>query len=195
MKLHNLLDDTLDSKSKVRILRLLFRFPEREFTEREIARMIGMSPNTVNLALNDLRKTNVFLYKRLGRTHSYRCNSDSAFFPLFTEMFAEEKQVRLDMLELLKAELKDLGTCILFGSFAREEETFNSDVDVLIITRNRAEAEKATAHLAQELLRIFSVTFAPVIISEEDFATKRQKGFIKEALIEGIVIVKGGLGI
>ena len=195
MKLHNLLDNTMDSKSKVRILRLLFRFPEREFTEREIAGMIGMSQNTVNLALNNLRETNVFLYKRLGRTHSYRCNPDSAFFPLFTEMFAEEKQVRLDMLELLKAELKNLGTCILFGSFAREEETFDSDVDVLIITRNREDAEKATAHLAQELLRIFSVTFAPVIISEEDFEAKRQKGFIKEALAEGIVIVKSGLGI
>ena len=92
MKLHNLLDDMLDSKSKVRILRLLFRFPEREFTEREIARMIKMSPNTVNLALNNLRKTNVFVYKRLGRTHSYRCDADSVLFPLFKMLFELSKK-------------------------------------------------------------------------------------------------------
>jgi|GEM_PF-1895413 len=195
MKLHNLLDDTVDSKSKIRILRLLFRFPEREFTEREIAGMIGMSPNTVNLALNDLRKTNVFLYKRLGRTHSYRCSPDSALFPLFSELFGKEKQVRQDMLDLMKEKLDGLGTCVLFGSFARAEEKYDSDIDVLIITGNRAEAEARSQNLAENLLRIFSVSLASVIISEEEFMTRRQTGFVKEALSDGIVIVKGGVEI
>ena len=195
MKLHDLLDEIMDSKSKVRILRALFRFPEREFTEREVAGMIGMSPNTVNLALADLRRTNVFLYKRLGRTHAYRCNPDSALFPLFTEMFAEERQVRQDMLDLLKVELRDAGTCILFGSYARNEESFDSDIDVLIITEKEHKAIRAADHLSGKLLRRFSIALAPVIISEKEFAKKRQKGFIREALTGGIVIVKGKLEI
>ena len=189
MKLHNLLDHMLDSKSKIRILRLLFRFPEREFTEREIARQIQMSPNTVNLALNDLRKTNVFIYKRIARTHSYRCDADSVLFPLFKELFEQERQMREELLTLLKNELKGVGTCILFGSFAREEERFDSDLDLLIVTENKDKTEEKVECLAEELLRRFSITLTPMILSSRELNEKRQKRFIKNALSEGKTIV------
>ena len=189
MKLHNLLDDMLDSKSKVRILRLLFRFPEREFTEREIARMIKMSPNTVNLALNNLRKTNVFVYKRLGRTHSYRCDADSVLFPLFKMLFGQERQMRDELLTLLKKELEGVGTCILFGSFARYEEKFDSDLDILIVTDSKEKAQGKIESLAQELLLRYSITLMPMLLSYREFTEKRQKGFVKEALSEGKIIV------
>ncbi len=189
MKLHNILDDMLDSKSKIRILRLLFRFPEREFTEREIARMIKMSPNTVNLALNDLRKTNVFLYKRIGRTHSYRCDPDSVLFPLFKELFGGERGMRDELISFLKDGSEGVGTCILFGSFARNEERFDSDLDILIITENKTNAEARVEELAGDLARRFSITLAPIIFTTGELEEKRHKGFVKEALSEGEVIV------
>ncbi len=188
MKLHHMLDDMLDSKSKVRILRLLFGFPDREFTEREIAKMIGMSPNTVNLALHELRKTNVFLYKRIGRTHSYRCDPDSVLFPLFKELFGKERQLHESLMALLRDRLKGVGTCILFGSFAREEERFDSDLDVLIVTDNTDEAKRITGQLDEDLGRRFSITLTPMILTPEELREKRQKKFIKEALSEGIII-------
>lgn len=191
MKLHNLLDDVMDSKSKVRILRLLFRFPEREFTEREIAGMIGMSPNTVNLALSDLRKTNVFAYKRIGRTHSYRCNRESALFSLFSIIFIQEDQTRQSMLDTLKEGLAGQGTSILFGSFARGEESFDSDIDILIITEKPDIAQKAAEKLARKLADRFSVTLSPIILSEADFIKKRNTKYVKAALTEGITLVKG----
>lgn len=185
----------LDSKSKIRILRLLFRFPGREFTEREIAKEIGMSPNTVNLALNDLRKTNVFVYKRIGRTHSYRCDPDSVLFPFFEEFFKRERQMREELLSLLKDELEGLGTSILYGSFAREEEMFDSDLDLLIVTKNVDEAKEKSEHLAGELSARFSITLAPMIFDIAEFGKMKEKKFIKEALSEGIVITgdKSGL--
>lgn len=188
MKLHNILDDMLDSKSKVRILRTLFRFPERDFTEREIAKMIRMSPNTVNLALNSLRKTNVFLYKRIGRTHSYRCDPDSVLFPLLKGLFKQERQMREDLITLLKEGLEGVGTCILFGSFAREEEGFDSDLDILIVAKNKEKAKAITDHLAEDLSLRFSITLAPMIFSPEEIEKKQQKKFIKEALSEGMII-------
>lgn len=189
MKLHNLLDDMLDSKSKTRILRLLFGFPGREFTEREIADMIGMSPNTVNLALRDLRKTNVFVYKRIGRSHSYQCDRDSVLFPLFTELFARERLAKDELMGLLKKKLKDIGTCILFGSFARGEEEFDSDLDLLIIADDKAQAKSITNDLEEELSRRFSITLTPLIFSRKEFASKRKENFIREALSEGKTIV------
>lgn len=184
-----MLDDMLDSKSKVRILRLLFRFPEREFTEREMARMINMSPNTVNLALNDLRKTNVFLYKRIGRTHSYRCDPDSVLFPLFKGLFERERKMRDELMSSLKHGLMGVGTCILFGSFARNEEEFDSDLDILIVTDNKANAKVRAEDLAEEISRRFSITLTPMIITPKELGKKKLEGYIKEALSEGKVIV------
>jgi predicted nucleotidyltransferase len=190
MKLHDLLDDIADSKSKVRILRVLFRFPGREFTEREMARMIGMSPNTVNLALNDLRRTNLFLYKRLGRTHAYRCNPESVLFSPLADLFKAESHVWEGMLDYLRDELKGIGTCILFGSFARSEEGFDSDLDLLVVTGARHEAESRLARISDALLSGYSVTLAPIIMTHSEFEGKKQKGFIREALSDGMMLVE-----
>ncbi|MDO9536935.1 MAG: nucleotidyltransferase domain-containing protein [Thermoplasmata archaeon] len=192
MKLHNPLDGIMDSKSKVRILRLLFRFPGRDFTEREIASMINMSPNTVNLALNDLRRTNVFIYKRIGRTHAYHCNQGSALFPLFTALFEREGKIWLELLDYLRMGLAGVGTSILFGSFARSEESYDSDLDILIIAKNKKLAESRLSEVSERVLSEFSVTIAPMIMTRSEFEIKKRKGFIKQALSEGIIIVKDG---
>ncbi|MCK5562162.1 MAG: nucleotidyltransferase domain-containing protein [Thermoplasmata archaeon] len=193
MKIHCILDDVLGSKSKIRILRLLFKYPEREFTEREIAEIINMSPNTVNLALRECRKTNIFIYKRIGKTHSYKCNSDSVLFSLFEDLFRGEQKVNDNMINLLKSRLRNIGTSILFGSFARGEESFDSDLDLLIVTEDKDKAEAKLEELTEELLIRFSISLSPIILAPEELKAKSQKAFIKEALSEGKIIVGKGL--
>lgn len=78
--------------------------------------------------------------------------------------------------------------CILFGSFAREEEGFDSDLDILIVAKNKEKAKAISEHLAEYLSLRFSITLAPMIFSPEEIEENRQKKFIKEALSEGIVI-------
>ena len=80
----------------------MFKYPKREFTEREIANMINMSPNTVNLALKSLRTTNIFLYKQIGNTHIYKCNQNSILFNYFKNVFEGEKQIREALFKLLR---------------------------------------------------------------------------------------------
>ena len=190
MKLHDALDDMVDSKSKIRILRLLIKYPERDFTEREIAEMIGMSPNTVNLALRDLRKTNLFAYKRIGRTHSYRCNMESVHYPILKRLFEEERGLWDSLVDLLKERLGDLGTCILFGSFAEGKEEFDSDLDLLMVATDKAAAEKLLAELAEDLRIRYSIVISPVVLTQDEMDEKKDMPFIKKALSEGIVIVK-----
>ena len=97
MKLNNIMDDILDSKAKIRVLRTLFKHPDREFSEREVAKIINMSPNTVNLTLKNLRRTNIFIYKRIGKTHSYKCNRDSILFNILIDFFKKEVQIQKNL--------------------------------------------------------------------------------------------------
>lgn len=194
MRLHDPLDGMMDSKSKIRILRLLFRYPEREFTEREIAEMIAMSPNTVNLALRDLRKTNVFAYKRLGRTHSYKCNKGSVHFAVLSPLFDREREIWDSLAATLKDGLSGVVTCIIYGSFAEGREEFDSDLDLLVVTKDKPSAEKELEKLADLLRDRYSTAISPVILSPEELEKKKEMPYIRKALSDGIVIIedKGG---
>ena len=193
LKVHDLLDDILDSKAKIRILRMLFRYPGREFTEREIAQLIGMSPNTVNLALKDLRKTNVFLFKRIGRAHSLKCNRDSILFDIFSNLFKSEEQIKEALFDILQRNLVDIGSCIIYGSFAKGDEEFDSDLDILIVTKNKLKAEDHVNEASAEILQYFSIVVSPVILTEKEFKLKSKKPFIKKALETGILITGNDL--
>ena len=191
MRIHNALDDLLGSKSKVKVFRFMFRYHEREFTEREVAEGIGMSPNTVNLALRDLRKTNVFVYKRIGKTHSYKCNDGSVHFPILERLFGQERELWDSLVETLKEKLNGSGTCILFGSFAKGKEEFDSDLDLLMVARDKSAAEELLAELAEDLRIRYSIVISPVVLTQDEMDEKKDLPFIKKALSEGIVIVKG----
>lgn len=191
MRVHDALDDMMDSRSKIRILRLLFRYPGKEFTEREMAEMIAMSPNTVNLALRDLRKTNVFAYKRLGRTHSYRCNKDSVHFAPLSALFDREREMWDSLVAALKEKLSGVVTCIIYGSFAEGKERFDSDLDLLVVARDKSAAEELLAELAEDLRIRYSIVISPVVLTQDEMNEKKDLPFIKKALSEGIVLVKG----
>jgi predicted nucleotidyltransferase len=188
MKINNILDITLNSKAKIRILRFLLRYPTREFTEREISRLIKMSPNTVNLAFKEYRKTNVFHYKRIGKTHIYKCNKDSVLFSMFSELFKKELRIRKTLFEVLKKNFESIGSCVIYGSYAKGDEEFDSDLDILIVTDNKPKAEEKIDNVSEEILRRFSIVISPVILTSREFKLKSKKPFIKNALEHGILI-------
>ena len=189
MKLHNILDDLLNSRSKVRILRLMQKHQDREFTEHEIADMISMSPNTVNLAMRELRRTNIFHYRRIGRAHSYRINFDSVLYRLVKNLFENEKKIRESLFGLLKKDLEGVGTVLVYGSFAREKEDFDSDLDIMIVTKDKNRAEGCFERLSIEVLRRYSVVLSPVYYTPGELARNYRKPFLKNALNEGIYII------
>jgi predicted nucleotidyltransferase len=188
MKLHHLLDEIFGSKSKVRILRLLFRYPEREFTEREIARQIGMSQNTVNKALGDLMKTNAMSYRKIGRANAYIVNKNSVLFPFLKSIFENEKKVREDLIQMLKRDTAPFLSCTLFGSFAKEEEEYGSDLDLLVIVKDKDVASTQLERLESELLKYFNIPLSIILLTPKELIKKWNAPFMKEARRNGMNI-------
>ena len=48
MKFHNILDEILGNKTKVRLLRAFFTYPEKGFTESELERIAGIPQASVH---------------------------------------------------------------------------------------------------------------------------------------------------
>jgi predicted nucleotidyltransferase len=187
-------DDLLGSKSKVRILRLLTRFPEREFTEREIAAIIGMSHNTVNIALRDLRKTNALSFRRIGRANVYLVNKNSALFPFLQNFFESEKNIRVEMVKLIKTATKPFISCILFGSFANETEAKGSDLDLLVITKDKKKAKTTRDKLESTLLKLYSIPLSVVLLTPRELVNKWNAPYMREARKNHLLINGRPLG-
>lgn len=194
MKLHHMTDDLFGSKSKVRILRLLSRFPEKEFTEREMARSIGMSQNTVNIALRDLKKTNALLYRRIGRANVYLVNKNSALFPFLQNIFEGERKIREGMIKQIKTATRPFVSCILFGSFANETEAHDSDLDLLVITKDKKNVKPILDELEDNLLRQYGIPLSVVLLTPRELVNKWKAPYMREARKNHVLINGKPLG-
>lgn len=188
MKLIHMLDDLFGSKSKVRIIRLLFRYPEREFTEREIARQIDMSQNTVNIALQDLTKTNIFLYRKIGKANVYSVNKKSILFSFLQNIFTRERKIREVLIKRIGDATSPLISCILFGSFAQNSERHDSDLDLLVIAKDKRKAKVRLDELEQDLLREYNIPLSVVLLTPKELINKWNTPYMKQVRKDGIKI-------
>jgi len=127
----------MDIKSN--ILTLFIKEPEREFHVREIARTLHKSPTTVskylkqyekNKLLKSERKLNHLIFKASGSEefkqikleHNLRIIRDSGLIDFLIQEYSPE-------------------AIILFGSFAKAENTSKSDIDLLIVSSKKKNPE------------------------------------------------------
>ncbi len=188
MKLHHVLENLLSSKSKIKILEFLFRFPGKESSIREIANHVNISPNTVSIVMQDFRKTNLLKYRIIGDTHSYRLNLESVLYPMFRDLFKKEDNLMESLILLIKEYMNEADICVLFGSFARGTEEPDSDLDLLIVTDQKWKLKKNLDSLFNEVSTKYGTVISPMVFTHRQFNSMRKKPFVINAFKEGIFI-------
>jgi predicted nucleotidyltransferase len=127
-----MLEKLFTSKARVKILELLMFDPLSEFHLREIARRTRVSPPYVKKELDQLKKIGLVKDSAQGNLKLYRINKESPIIEDIKRIF-----LKTDSLGgLLTKELSDLGKikfALIYGSFARGDETETSDIDLMII--------------------------------------------------------------
>lgn len=132
-----MIDKVLFFTNCQKILYFLIQNPDKEYYDREISRLTGVSRAGTNFALRTLSETKLILREKRGRMYFYKTSSDNI---LIKNLKIVQNIVFL--LPLIE-ELKDTSLrIILYGSAARGENTTESDIDILIITRSPDEFKK-----------------------------------------------------
>lgn len=75
---------------------------------------------------------------------------------------------------------------ILFGSVAREEDTDQSDIDILIVTDNYLEIEPQISEGIYNAIRDYGELISAHVISRETFNKTKNYSFLRRVLKEGI---------
>jgi predicted nucleotidyltransferase len=194
MRYHEPLNDILGNRVQVKLLRVLVR-TKGSFTGRELARLIGHSQNQTSLALQELERNGLVVWQGAGRSHLYSVDKDNVLVTDFLEAgFRLEDDLLNRMAEVFLDEIgRDLVSVILFGSIAKGEEKPNSDIDLVVVVRDKADLKTVEDHVAEasaNVTRRFGNQAMPIVVKKSDYERKMKsrKGFWREVAETGAII-------
>lgn len=182
----SLLEDALGTTSKVRILKVLSRTPDRSWTGHELAREIGMSPNTVHRALDDLASMGVVDILERPSVHEVSLAEESDLVRIVRELFRGEAELRRDLIDAIREAVPPDVAVVLFGSFARGEAGAGSDLDLCIVAPSYDRAAEAAIEARDAARRVVPLPVRTISFVPSDLRRDWDKRLLQAIREDGI---------
>jgi predicted nucleotidyltransferase len=181
------------NQTTLKILGLFRNDYKTSFYLREIARNVHIDAKAVGLQLNRLEKVNIVKSLQKGKNKEHTLNLNNfltLYYLVLAETFTtlEYLNRNFEIKKLVGETNEKMGkTAILFGSFAKENMTKESDIDILIIDN-----EKSDLTILKEVGNLLSREVNVKLMSEEQFTNGL---VVKDPLVQEIaanhIILKG----
>jgi predicted nucleotidyltransferase len=190
MQFHDLVEMLLGSKVKVKVLRTLWRYREKEFTIRELAKFLGISHTGIKKVIDELEKTNVLRVRTVGRSCAFRLNTNSFAASIVEKTFEMERGALSELRDVIRKKLESrfVTSAALYGSVVEGREAPRSDIDLFIVTSQREKVEEIVAELQNDVSERFGNSISAYYVSEEDLRQKRREPPVKQALQSHMLI-------
>jgi predicted nucleotidyltransferase len=153
-----------------RVLAVLFGQPDRSFYANEVIALAQSGTGAVQRELADMAQVGLISVTKVGNQKHFQANTQS---PVFTELRGLVlKTVGLaDVLRRALAPLNNrIDTAFVYGSMANQQDTAQSDVDVMLIspTLSYAEVFGALESASQQIKRDIN----PTLYTPDEFAQR-----------------------
>ena len=117
-------------------LKIFLENPTKEFSVREVARILKISPATASNRLREFAKRSVLIERKERMLKLYKANVESDLYKDIKIFYNIRKLKESGLIdELNKFYLKP--TIVLFGSYSKGLDTETSDIDILVISEKR----------------------------------------------------------
>ena len=188
MKYHNYLENLFGSKVRIKLIRTLYKFKDRSFTLSELSRYSNVTRQGITKVIDDLNGMNLIRLERIGNSIIIRLNRNE-FINNILKVYDLEKNTLNNLIGVIKSYFKDkeVISLALFGSVAKGEENFNSDIDLLIITKNKKLSLKISEKCNLEVIDKFGNVLMPYILNKNEF----KKSNIREEVIRNHILIYG----
>ena len=183
MRLHQPLDDVLDSESKIRVLRFFCR-KGGEWNGRRVAAELAMNPVTTHKALRELHQATILDFRKVGSNFIYSLR-DSHYLvqKLLRPLFQHEAGAQERLAQLLRqgfdARLwSEIVTVAIYGSVARRQERPTSDIDLLVLIKSeeaKRDVRQALDRLWEAVTNEFGNALAPYVNTVREMQQKHQR--------------------
>ena len=185
------LSNVLFSKVRQRVLALLYGQPDRSFHTNEIIRLTNSGTGAVQRELAALSSAEIITVESIGNQKHYAANRMS---PLFSELRAIVLKT-FGLGDVLRQELapavSQIHIAFIYGSIAKQEDTVNSDIDLMLIsdTLTYADLFKLLENAQAQLGRQISPTF----YSQDEWKRKLKTGnnFVSQTIKQPKIFLIG----
>jgi len=190
MQFHDLIEMLLGSRVKVKVLRTLWKYREKEFTIRELAKFLDISHMGIKKVLDELEKTNVIVVRTLGRSYAFRLNMNSYAASIVERTFELEREALSELRDMIKRKLDSpfVTSVALYGSIVEGRETPRSDIDLLIVTNHKEKVEEIVVELQKDVSEKFGNSISAYYVGEKDLQRRLMESPIKQALQSNVLI-------
>ncbi|MCK4905371.1 nucleotidyltransferase domain-containing protein [bacterium] len=187
MAIEKSLDNILNSRSKVAIIRLFVsKTDDFRASGREIAKLVHLSAPAAHTALKGLYNQGVLKLDIIGKQHIYNLDSKNRTVKeMLRPMFEKEISVKEEIKDYLIKQIKQIDvqnkiiSCILYGSLEKGETTDSSDVDVAVIIGNEKDKteveEKFLNNIAVNFKEYFKLNLDAYIKTKDEFRLRLKK--------------------
>jgi len=155
----------------LQILTFLARNPDKQFYIREIAKIMNKSVGGTHKTLKSLKKMDFIKEHKSGKNIYYQINHMNPSIKNF-KIF-----MTINELTILVNKLKKISEkIILFGSCATGEDTYKSDIDLLVLTNKKDKVNKKILNTK------FDRKIQAVVVNTGDLIKIKEndKGFYQE---------------
>ncbi len=167
------LADLLFGRTRGAVLALLYGRSDQSFYTRQIAREVNASVGAVQRELENLSKVGLIVRKSVGSQVFYQANRDA---PIFREMQALVNKT-IGIFSIFRSALQPLSKRIdvafVYGSVAREQETAQSDVDLMVV--GKATLDEVLSRLST-IEKSIGRPVNPTVYSVAEFKSKLASG-------------------
>jgi predicted nucleotidyltransferase len=168
------------STARVKVLSLLLLNPETSFYQRQIGVLTVLPIRAVQREVQRLETLGLVTRFARGNQVYYQVNRDFFLFPELKSIFLKTVGLKAVLGEALQ-DTENIALAFVYGSYASDQETTASDIDLLVVSSFSSRTVRATLKLAEEQVHreINYVLFSP-----EEFRAKVRAGdgFLRNVL-------------
>ena len=125
--------DALLPKTRQGILAALFMQPDKTWYVSELARRMGVPSSSLQRELADLTQVGLLTHSRQGHMAYYQANTASPVFDDLRGLLLKTVGLVDVLADALKPLTGKVHLAFVYGSIARNEDTSESDIDLMVI--------------------------------------------------------------
>ena len=178
----------LGPKARRAILAKLFLAPDQEFYLRELVRVTGFAPRTIQVEVDYLVADDLIKDRRDGNRRYFRANTDTPFYVPIRDILLRGEGLAAVIREALGTE--GIRVAFVFGSVASGTATGSSDVDLLVVgTISLKEIVGRLSGIYDQLGREVN----PVVWTEEEYSRRleTEDHFLRRVLGDSRIMIVG----
>ncbi|MBU0457374.1 MAG: nucleotidyltransferase domain-containing protein [Nanoarchaeota archaeon] len=176
-----MLEKLFTSKTRIKLLTHLL-FSTEEYKLRELSRKLKIPVSAVSRELKNLQ--NISLVKK--EKEHFTINSDSNILLELRNIFIKTDAFKIELEKSLESKL--IQFAFVFGSFANETYTAESDIDLFIVGKiSNEEVFLKIKPLERKLAREIN----PIIWPLADLKKKKNSSIVRDIARKKIIMLKG----